>query len=73
MDGFNELGRILIFFGLFIAVLGAIIYFLGGNFAWFGNLPGDIKVEKGNFTFYFPLTTMIIISLIINILVRIFR
>ena len=62
--------RILIYLGILLFTIGVIIYFLGDALHWLGNLPGDIRIERGNFNFYFPLTTMILISLIINIIIR---
>lgn len=73
MDQFNYLGRILIFLGITIAALGGIIYLGGGSFSWFGRLPGDIRIEKEKFTFFFPITTMILISILLNIILRIIR
>ncbi|MEO8793846.1 MAG: DUF2905 domain-containing protein [Daejeonella sp.] len=67
------LGKILILTGVLIALLGVVIYFLPGKFSWIGNLPGDIKIERKNFRFYFPLTTMILFSLLLTLFVRIWR
>ncbi|RLC49032.1 MAG: DUF2905 domain-containing protein [Candidatus Cloacimonadota bacterium] len=41
--------------------------------SYFGKLPGDIRIEKENFKFYFPITSMILISIVINIIIRIFK
>ena len=73
MSEFNNLGRILIFTGVIITALGGLIFLLGGSFSWIGNLPGDIRIERENFTFYFPLTTMVLISLLLNIIIRIIK
>ncbi|MGN6617508.1 MAG: DUF2905 domain-containing protein [Ilyomonas sp.] len=69
----QESGKYIIIGGLIIAVIGLLIYFFYDKLNWLGRLPGDIRVEKGNFRFYFPLTTMIILSIVISILIRIFR
>ena len=69
----NETGKYVILLGVLIAITGVIIYFFHDKFNWIGNLPGDIKIEKGNFRFYFPITTLIIISLLINLLIRVFK
>ena len=66
MINFQSWGKILIFTGIIIALIGGIITFFGEKLSWFGNLPGDIKIEKENFKLYFPITTMVIISLLIN-------
>ena len=62
----QNLGKILIILGLAIIIIGLILMFSGDRLNWFGNLPGDIKVKKENFSFYFPITTMIILSLVIS-------
>ncbi len=73
MEEFNNVGRLLIYIGLTVAALGGVIYLTGGRLNWLGHLPGDIRIEKENFTFYFPLTTMIIISIVFNLILRIIR
>ncbi len=70
MFGAGDLGRVLIILGLIFLILGIIIS-LGGFPSWLGNLPGDIRVERENFSFYFPLTTMILLSLLLNLIFRI--
>ena len=69
----NNIGKLLISIGVIIISIGGIIYFFGDSFSWFGRLPGDIKIEKENFTFYFPLATIILVSIVINIIMRIFN
>lgn len=65
-------GKTLIILGLIIALAGAVITF-AGKIPWLGRLPGDIYVKRENFTFYFPLATSIIISLILSLLMWFFR
>jgi hypothetical protein len=72
MDNYS-IGKVLIYIGLFMVIIGGLIHLLGGSFSWFGRLPGDIRIEKENFRFYFPITTMILISIIINLFLRIIR
>lgn len=64
------MGRILIVGGVFISIAGLLLVF-GSKMPFFGKLPGDILIKKDNFTFYFPLTTSIIISIILTILLNI--
>jgi len=66
------LGRILIYLGLLLAVLG-VIFTLVGKLPWFGQLPGDITIERERFTFYFPLATCLIISIILSLVLYLFR
>jgi hypothetical protein len=62
----EQLGKALIAAGLVLAVVGAI--FLFGKSIPLGKLPGDIAVQKGNFTFYFPIVTCAVISIIVTII-----
>ena len=66
------MGKILIVVGLLAVVAGLIIQFAPQAFSWFGKLPGDIRYEKGNFKFFFPLTTMIILSVGVSLLLKLF-
>ena len=68
---YKNIGFLIIIFGFIIALIGIVLYFAGGSLSWFGNLPGDIRIEGKNFSFYFPLATMILVSIILNIIIRI--
>ncbi|MBU5614940.1 DUF2905 domain-containing protein [Geomonas azotofigens] len=65
-------GKSLIIIGLIIAAIGGL-FTLAGKLPWLGRLPGDIYVKKENFTFYFPLATSIIISLLLSLILWLFR
>lgn len=69
----TETGKWLIAVGFLVVITGLIIYFFGNQLRWIGHLPGDIKIEKENFRFYFPLTTMILFSLVVNLVIRLVR
>ncbi|HPN71344.1 MAG TPA: DUF2905 domain-containing protein [Saprospiraceae bacterium] len=58
--------KLLFTVGFIFMLLGVLNYFFGNIFNWVGKLPGDISYKKEHFSFYFPFTTMIILSLIIN-------
>ena len=73
MSSLNNLGRTLIYLGLLLAALGFIIHFWGENLSWLGHLPGDIRIERENFKFYFPLASLIVISLVINLIIWLIR
>ena len=60
-------GRYLIVAGLVLLILGGL-FLAAGKLPWLGRLPGDIIVKKENFTFYFPLTTCILASILISAL-----
>ncbi|RLA90606.1 MAG: DUF2905 domain-containing protein [Deltaproteobacteria bacterium] len=68
----GDLGRGLIFLGLFLVVIGLIIW-LTPHIPWLGRLPGDITIRRERFTFYFPLATCLIISILLSLLWAIFR
>jgi hypothetical protein len=68
----SSLGKTLIVIGLVVALIGVILT-LAGRIPWLGRLPGDIYVKRENFTFYFPLATSIIISLLLSFLLWLFR
>jgi len=67
-----DLGKTLIFIGILLVVIGAV-FLLGGKIPWLGNLPGDITIQRERFTFYFPLATCLLISLLISLVVYFFR
>jgi hypothetical protein len=67
MSPWMQLGKLLIFIGISMILIGGLIV-LAGKIPWLGKLPGDILVEKKNFSFYFPLTTSIILSIILSLL-----
>ncbi|HEX2976141.1 MAG TPA: DUF2905 domain-containing protein [Bacteroidales bacterium] len=69
----SSLGKILIIAGIVSIIVGIILLFAGDKLNWFGNLPGDIKIEKGNTRIYFPLTTMIILSVVLSLVMWIIR
>jgi hypothetical protein len=63
----QQAGKVIITTGIILAVAGLIIYFAGNRFAWFGHLPGDIRIEKENMRLYFPITTMLILSIVVSV------
>jgi len=65
-------GKTLIYFGLFLVVVGVLLS-MAGRLPWLGNLPGDISIQRGRFTFYFPITTCVLISLIVSLVLYFFR
>ena len=66
-------GKIIILIGVIIVLAGVIVYFFHDKLNWIGRLPGDIRVEKENFRFYFPITTMIALSLLITLIAQIIK
>jgi hypothetical protein len=65
-------GKMLIVTGIVLIVIGVAVLY-GPKIPWLGKLPGDISIKKDNFTFYFPVATSIIISILLSLLFWIFR
>ncbi len=72
MSGFGPLGKMLILLGVFIILIG-ILLVIGEKIPWIGRLPGDIIIRKKNFTFYFPIVTSILISILLTLFFALFR
>ncbi len=70
-EGIQHIGRLLMIIGLVVALIGALVM-LSVKIPWIGKLPGDILIQKKNFTFYFPLATSILISILLTILFWLF-
>lgn len=68
----TELGKVLVIIGLGLTAVGCVVWFFGGK-GWLGRLPGDIQVSKGNFQFYFPLATCLLISIVLTLVLWLFR
>ena len=62
----------LVVFGIVIVLVGLVLW-SGFGAGWLGRLPGDIRIERGQFGFYFPIVTCIIISVVLTLLVSLFR
>jgi hypothetical protein len=67
-----EMGKFLVVAGLGIAALGALLW-LGAGRGWLGRLPGDIHYTRGNFSFHFPIITCVLLSLILTLILWLFR
>jgi uncharacterized membrane protein YkgB len=72
MFGLGALGKMLILLGVLIIVIGFLLL-IGEKIPWIGKLPGDIIIRKEKFSFYFPITTSIIISVLLTLFFWIFR
>ena len=69
----NKMGKNLILIGCIIVFIGLTYHLFPSALKWFGNLPGDIKVEKPNTKIYFPIVSMLLVSVIVNVLWRLFK
>lgn len=69
------LGKMLLLFGLLMVLLGLVLLVAGhfsGKVPWLGRLPGDILIQRGSWTFYFPLATCLIVSVVLTLLFSLF-
>ena len=67
----EQIGKILIFTGIILVIAGLIIYFAGDKFSWLGHLPGDIRIVKENVKIYIPITTIILVSIVLSVVLYI--
>ena len=67
------IGKIMIFLGIIITLVGIGMYFFHDKLSWFGKLPGDIRIEKENLKVYAPIISMLLISLILTIIINVIR
>jgi hypothetical protein len=68
-----EVGKLILGVGVLLVIVGLVIWRVPGALNWFGKLPGDIAIQKGNFSFYFPLASCVLISVILSLLLWLFR
>ena len=69
----EQIGKILTVLGIILVVAGVILYFAGNKLSWIGHLPGDIHIVKDNVRIYIPVTTMILISVVLSLLLYLIR
>ena len=72
IEEMNEVGKLLFIAGLLLAVVGLLLW-SGWGRNWLGRLPGDLYYAKGNLKFYFPIVTCLIVSLLLTLLLWLFR
>lgn len=68
----ESFAKVLMLSGVFLVAIGGLLY-AGGKLTGLGRLPGDIIIQKGNFTFYFPVVTCIVLSLILTLVLSLIR
>ena len=66
-------GKYIVIAGILIVVIGLFIWFAGDKLNWFGNLPGDVRLEKKNVKIFAPFTTMLLLSVILSLVLWLFR
>lgn len=72
MPPLNELGKGLVILGLAIALVGVMLW-TGFGKGWLGRLPGDIRYTRGNFSFFFPVATCLLLSVLFTLIMWLFR
>ncbi|GAA5335021.1 MULTISPECIES: DUF2905 domain-containing protein [Thermus] len=65
-----ELGKALVYLGLFLLLLGLLLLYFPKLFAWFGHLPGDIRIEREGLRVYIPITSALLLSLLLTLLLH---
>jgi hypothetical protein len=68
----RELGKFVVIIGIIMTLAGLVLW-SGLAPRWLGRLPGDIRIERGNSVFYFPIVTCIVLSILLSLLLSIFR
>jgi hypothetical protein len=69
----SDTGKYIMLIGGAVVVIGLIIYFFHDKLHWIGHLPGDIRVERENFRFYLPITTMVLFSVLLTVIISVIR
>lgn len=67
------MSRWLILAGLVLVAVGLILHYAPGLLNWFGKMPGDIRMESERGKFFFPITSMVIVSIFLTVLINLFR
>ncbi|HOK36565.1 MAG TPA: DUF2905 domain-containing protein [Paludibacteraceae bacterium] len=62
-----------IIIGILLIIIGLLLYLTPSIFSWFGHLPGDIRIEKENMRIYIPLTSLIVLSVLITFIINLIR
>lgn len=69
----QPIGKTIVIIGVLLIVVGLFVWFAGDKFNWFGNLPGDVNMERKNIRFFAPFTSMLLLSILLSLLLWIFR
>ena len=67
----RPLGLVIVVFGVVVIALGLLVW--SGALSWFGRLPGDVRIDRGNVKVFFPITSMILISVVLTLVVNLLR
>jgi uncharacterized membrane protein len=64
----ERLGKTVVVLGIVVVVIGLVIWLLGDKLRWLGRLPGDIRMERENVKVFIPITTMILVSVVLSLI-----
>lgn len=64
----KDIGKLLVILGFLAVITGLVLWLAGDKLKWLGRLPGDIRIERENFRFYAPVTTMVLISIVLSLI-----
>ncbi|MCW8196274.1 DUF2905 domain-containing protein [Proteobacteria bacterium 005FR1] len=67
------MAKVFIAIGIVALLIGVVLHYFPNALSWFGRLPGDIRIERENSAFYFPITSMIIVSILLSLISFLFR
>lgn len=73
MTELHYMGKVLVIIGMVVAGMGVFLWVTGGKIPWIGHLPGDISIKGKHVTFYFPAATCLLLSLILSLILYLFR
>ncbi len=65
----EKMAKTIIVIGIFIVLIGVVVWLLGDKLKWIGRLPGDIRIVRDNFSVYIPITTMLLLSALLSVIV----
>lgn len=69
----QQVAKYVIVAGVLLAIAGIVMYFFHDKLQWIGRLPGDIRITRDHFNFYFPVTTMILFSVLLTLIIYVVR
>lgn len=69
----NKMGKLLIYLGIIMLIIGLVIEYVPISINWFGRLPGDIRINKPGFSFFMPITSMILFSVAVSLLIWLYK
>ncbi|WP_347158948.1 DUF2905 domain-containing protein [Pontibacter chitinilyticus] len=69
----QPIGKTIVILGVVLVIVGLAVWLAGDKLNWFGHLPGDIRIERKNVRFYAPITSMLLLSILLSLLLWVFR